>query len=113
MILGGAGIVAVALAPRYMRVVILQSECGDATHEADVQRVGPDAQRDNVNSRMSRGVGLSGSERDARDVGNPAPGRGEGSQRHDGDADVFFFFSSRRRHTRLQGDWSSDVCSSD
>src|ERR1022692_5114781 len=29
--------------------------------------------------------------------------------------DVFcvFFFSSRRRHTRLQGDWSSDVCSSD
>src|SRR5256885_11473153 len=27
--------------------------------------------------------------------------------------DLFFFFSSRRRHTRLQGDWSSDVCSSD
>src|SRR5256885_4085691 len=26
---------------------------------------------------------------------------------------VRFFFSSRRRHTRLQGDWSSDVCSSD
>src|SRR2546426_9093179 len=25
----------------------------------------------------------------------------------------FFFFPSRRRHTRLQGDWSSDVCSSD
>src|SRR5688500_19535126 len=24
-----------------------------------------------------------------------------------------FFFSSRRRHTRLQGHWSSDVCSSD
>src|ERR1039457_7292788 len=24
-----------------------------------------------------------------------------------------FFFSRRRRHTRLQGDWSSDVCSSD
>src|SRR5688500_20253840 len=23
------------------------------------------------------------------------------------------YFSSRRRHTRLQGDWSSDVCSSD
>src|SRR5256885_385430 len=23
------------------------------------------------------------------------------------------FFSSRRRHTILQGDWSSDVCSSD
>src|SRR5256885_2613353 len=28
-------------------------------------------------------------------------------------SDSFFFFSSRRRHTRLQGDWSSDVCSSD
>src|SRR6266446_5842798 len=26
---------------------------------------------------------------------------------------TFFFCSSRRRHTRLQGDWSSDVCSSD
>src|SRR5205807_7462749 len=26
---------------------------------------------------------------------------------------ALFFFSSRRRHTRLQGDWSSDVCSSD
>src|SRR6266480_5556615 len=25
----------------------------------------------------------------------------------------FFFFSSRRRHTRLTCDWSSDVCSSD
>src|SRR5260221_6233823 len=27
--------------------------------------------------------------------------------------DVFFFFSSRRRHTRSLCDWSSDVCSSD
>src|SRR3989442_11656741 len=27
--------------------------------------------------------------------------------------DVFFFFSSRRRHTRCGRDWSSDVCSSD
>src|SRR5690348_2777315 len=26
---------------------------------------------------------------------------------------VYFFFSSRRRHTRWTGDWSSDVCSSD
>src|SRR6266850_8558904 len=31
----------------------------------------------------------------------------------DARCDHFFFFSSRRRHTRLQGDWSSDVCSSD
>src|SRR5256885_1130779 len=30
-----------------------------------------------------------------------------------GGSSKIFFFSSRRRHTRLQGDWSSDVCSSD
>ena len=29
------------------------------------------------------------------------------------DEDLYFFFSSRRRHTRYIGDWSSDVCSSD
>src|ERR1039457_7470009 len=29
------------------------------------------------------------------------------------ECNYYFFFSSRRRHTRLQGDWSSDVCSSD
>src|SRR5437879_7878871 len=28
-------------------------------------------------------------------------------------ASFLFFFSSRRRHTRYIGDWSSDVCSSD
>mgnify|MGYP002528469793 CR=1 FL=1 len=27
--------------------------------------------------------------------------------------EIGFFFSSRRRHTRLRRDWSSDVCSSD
>src|SRR5690606_40878369 len=26
---------------------------------------------------------------------------------------LWFFFSSRRRHTRFSRDWSSDVCSSD
>src|SRR5688572_31590854 len=30
-----------------------------------------------------------------------------------GKRDVGFFFSSRRRHTRFDCDWSSDVCSSD
>src|SRR5216683_3627583 len=30
-----------------------------------------------------------------------------------GDAGIKFFFSSRRRHTRSDRDWSSDVCSSD
>src|SRR5262249_57302986 len=29
------------------------------------------------------------------------------------DVVCLFFFSSRRRHTRLVSDWSSDVCSSD
>src|SRR2546429_8240320 len=29
------------------------------------------------------------------------------------DGITFFFFSSRRRHTRCSRDWSSDVCSSD
>src|SRR5262249_58551856 len=29
------------------------------------------------------------------------------------DMEFVFFFSSRRRHTRLVSDWSSDVCSSD
>src|SRR6266516_3878300 len=28
-------------------------------------------------------------------------------------SNLVFFFSSRRRHTRSYGDWSSDVCSSD
>src|SRR5262245_3866076 len=28
-------------------------------------------------------------------------------------SELFFFFSSRRRHTRCLSDWSSDVCSSD
>src|SRR5690348_17715108 len=30
-----------------------------------------------------------------------------------GRMELAFFFSSRRRHTRWTGDWSSDVCSSD
>src|SRR5690606_39961912 len=28
-------------------------------------------------------------------------------------SNLYFFFSSRRRHTRFSRDWSSDVCSSD
>src|SRR2546430_7070502 len=32
---------------------------------------------------------------------------------YDGCRCVVFFFSSRRRHTRFDCDWSSDVCSSD
>src|SRR5206468_4414745 len=40
---------------------------------------------------------------------SPAAGRSVGRCRFT----VFFFFSSRRRHTRSDRDWSSDVCSSD
>src|SRR5690242_4895658 len=36
-----------------------------------------------------------------------------GSGTFGGGAKLSFFFSSRRRHTRLTCDWSSDVCSSD
>src|SRR2546430_3471946 len=32
---------------------------------------------------------------------------------HPGRIFLLFFFSSRRRHTRFDCDWSSDVCSSD
>src|SRR5256885_3772212 len=48
---------------------------------------------------------------------DPCPGgpgeRSSIGKRQDGADCGMFFFSSRRRHTRLQGDWSSDVCSSD
>src|SRR2546421_4816594 len=37
----------------------------------------------------------------------------EGKADADGDAIYSFFFSSRRRHTRSDRDWSSEVCSSD
>src|SRR2546429_8266615 len=36
-----------------------------------------------------------------------------GNAREYSSRSVFFFFSSRRRHTRCSRDWSSDVCSSD
>ncbi len=36
-----------------------------------------------------------------------------GDKVKNGDVVCVFFFSSRRRHTRLRRDWSSDVCSSD
>src|SRR5256885_1121434 len=41
------------------------------------------------------------------------PDRTEANPNELNQDDAGFFFSSRRRHTRLQGDWSSDVCSSD
>src|SRR5688572_29188479 len=38
---------------------------------------------------------------------------GNGGFLHCIQMDTSFFFSSRRRHTRFDCDWSSDVCSSD
>ena len=49
--------------------------------------------------------GEGGGERRVREVRCVGKGR-------EGDV-CLFFFSSRRRHTRLRRDWSSDVCSSD
>src|SRR5206468_5258943 len=37
----------------------------------------------------------------------------DGDRRYPGSPLSLFFFSSRRRHTRSDRDWSSDVCSSD
>src|SRR3954464_5981174 len=53
---------------------------------------------------------LSWCQRGGRGSMISCPPRGQRS----GHRDVgLFFFSSRRRHTRLSCDWSSDVCSSD
>src|SRR5690242_14931509 len=48
-------------------------------------------------------------------LANPSrfAGRNVGLVLSGGNIDTRFFFSSRRRHTRLTCDWSSDVCSSD
>src|SRR6266481_6371061 len=40
-------------------------------------------------------------------------GEGIVADREDIVGRIYFFFSSRRRHTRWNCDWSSDVCSSD
>src|SRR5690348_5016516 len=46
--------------------------------------------------------------------GTEVPGKGYLERFvHPKDLPYAFFFSSRRRHTRWTGDWSSDVCSSD
>src|SRR5689334_7092922 len=44
-------------------------------------------------------------------TGHALAGASEGAKK--AGCDSFFFFSSRRRHTRWNCDWSSDVCSSD
>src|SRR2546430_13569359 len=50
---------------------------------------------------------------DVRSLDIRSRGRGALVCRVLSDGVGFFFFSSRRRHTRFDCDWSSDVCSSD
>src|SRR5256885_10799712 len=57
---------------------------------------------------ISRGAGGPGDTARSSRVGWPGGTVQLGDWRK-----LCFCFSSRRRHTRLQGDWSSDVCSSD
>src|SRR5205807_977982 len=52
-------------------------------------------------------------ELDKREVARDAAQIGRASCRERGSKAAAVLSSSRRRHTRLQGDWSSDVCSSD
>src|SRR5690348_12592944 len=48
------------------------------------------------------------------DINNTIDHRPEGDEKWFVENEkTVFFFSSRRRHTRWTGDWSSDVCSSD
>src|SRR5260370_226779 len=56
---------------------------------------------------------MAGERRCAVQVPKEINSRQEGSDNTCISTAVFFFFSSRRRHTRFKCDWSSDVCSSD
>src|SRR2546430_1759877 len=47
------------------------------------------------------------------DINNAIDHRPEGDEKWFLENVKMFFFSSRRRHTRFDCDWSSDVCSSD
>src|SRR5256886_8812674 len=54
-------------------------------------------------------IRAEGAEPEKRDKSAKKKGVGEENSVYD----LIFFFSSRRRHTRFDCDWSSDVCSSD
>src|SRR5256885_3906691 len=75
------------------------------------------AVRDRIESRLPLGDGGSGHYDGVRVSSERVEGRyfvSEDQQRlHSRKRFSSICFSSRRRHTRLQGDWSSDVCSSD
>src|SRR5689334_5295272 len=74
-----------------------------------------------MENRHEAPTGLSGQVPDAQtlettmDVSQPESTRAFGRDLADrvGELDLLFIFSSRRRHTMWNCDWSSDVCSSD
>src|SRR5690554_5909668 len=63
-------------------------------------------------SRVWQSLWVNWGRSEERRVGKGGGARGWRRQCRE-DGLVFFFFSSRRRHTRCGRDWSSDVCSSD
>src|SRR5258706_9461940 len=62
-----------------------------------------------LSARLPRYVGIDR----PRTRSAPGPSHSPGAGVRTCPSVLFFFFSSRRRHTRLVSDWSSDVCSSD
>src|SRR5256886_11030717 len=60
----------------------------------------------NVVSGLVTGIGESVSKRNARSLWS-------GLEKESANRSITFLFSSRRRHTIFDCDWSSDVCSSD
>src|SRR5256886_11181181 len=63
----------------------------------DKRRCGEQQKTEDEQQQTAKNVSITAAEEEKADVGEC----------------VCFFFSSRRRHTRFDCDWSSDVCSSD
>src|SRR6266481_8369075 len=63
-----------------------------------------------VSGNRSKLISMRTQDRTSQKADAPSLGHEVGAANQGGDS---FFFSSRRRHTRWNCDWSSDVCSSD
>src|SRR2546430_6358503 len=91
-----------------------RSSCGPRLDWGDCDTVWARRRRDDEILITSLQLGRSRS-----DMSYDVAGLGLGGEKKKGKrkmylyAGVVFFFSSRRRHTRFDCDWSSDVCSSD
>src|SRR2546430_3409741 len=104
-----------AVVPRTGEIVLLQMDghlTSDEFEKAmdlsiDAARRIYDLQRDALRRRYS--VTLEDILKESPPVQSPMQPEG----RLPSEDDFGFFFSSRRRHTRFDCDWSSDVCSSD